>query len=177
MTQDLLYSDHRLAIHDPEARRKPWPRQPHCRRRLHKAFLHWYAANEERFAIKLELFKRTDTWLHMGFCGISQILTAELTTYEINIVVEWQGTQWDLLQSFDAIQKRVPGGYVCELCPEDKRPIFLSREAIWRTEIFEPFLKWVSNDLVSAGAVSISGTPGWVGWARLVSSADSGVTR
>jgi hypothetical protein len=113
----------------------------------------------------------------MGFCGISQILTAVLTTYEINVAVEGQGTRWDLLQSFDAIPKRVPGGYVCELCPEDKRPIFLSREAIWRTEIFEPFLKWVNNDLVNAGAVSISGTPDWVGWARLISSADSGVTR
>lgn len=116
----------------------------------------------------MELLKRTDACLSIGFCGISGAVTACLTYDEINVIVQWQGTYWDSLLSLDALPKRVPSGYVCDLCPEDDRPVFSSPEAIWRAEIFEPFLEWVNHDLTKAEAVSISGTPDWVGWARLV---------
>lgn len=75
---------------------------------------------------------------------------------------------WDVLHWFETYPKRVPDGYVCRECPEDDRPIFPSREALWRAEVFGPFLEWVNHDLANSVAVSVSGTPDSVTWARLV---------
>ena len=120
------------------------------------------------FAIRLELLKRTDTCLDIGFCQISRILTATLSYDEISIAVVWNNECWDMLRYFETYPKRVPGGYVCEECPADSRPTFPSREALWRAEVFEPFLEWVNQNLAHAEAVSISGDPGRMTWARLV---------
>lgn len=172
MKTPLQYTDHPIAIRAPAARCTPWPRRWHCRRRFHKAFLHWYTTNEDKFAIKLELLKRTDWSLDIGFCQIGRVVTAELGIDEINILIVWNGTFWDMLQCFEAIPKRVPGGYVCNLCPEHDRSIYPSREAIWRIEIFEPFLAWVNDDLANAEAVAVSGDPDRTTWARLVEGAN-----
>jgi hypothetical protein len=160
----LEYSDYRLDILEPAAECQPWPKETHCRRRLHKAFLQWHSDVRGKFAIELELLKRTDECLQIGFCRIGRILTETLTTYELDIAVEWRGTRWDLLRSFDAAPERVPGGYICGLCPEANRPIFPSRDAVWRSDIFEPFLEWVNGELADAVGVSISGAPGSSTW-------------
>ena len=75
-----------------------------------------------------------------------------------------------MLHFFETYPKRVPNGYVCDQCPKDDRPVFPSREALWRAEVFEPFLEWVNHDLANSVAVSISGTPHLATWARLVPS-------
>ena len=165
-----MCSDHRVFIREQEARYRPWPHHLHCRRRAHKAFLRWYAANESNFAVKLELLKRTDQTLETGFAGISRVLTAGLSDDEINVWVDWQGQCWDILRCFETSPKRVPGGYVCDLCPEHDRPLYPIREHLWRAEVFEPFLEWVNRALANAEAVSISGTPEWATWAKLVTT-------
>jgi hypothetical protein len=171
----LRYNDHRLAIRAPEAHCKPWPRTPHARRPFHKAFFRWYAMNEEGFAIKLELLKRTDTCLDIGFCKIDRVVTAGLTDDEINVYINWQGTFWDMFDGFETYPRRVPNGYVCDQCPENDRPVFPSREALWRAEVFEPFLVWVNDRLANAEAIALSGTPDRITWARLVGgSSDMG---
>ena len=162
------YSDHHVALHLPEARCKPWPRHLHCRRRMHKAFLKWHAENQARFVVRLELLKRTDDCLDIGFRGISRVLSATVTDDEIIVAVNWDGICWDLLQDFETYPKRVPGGYVCRECPANIRPVFPSRSGLWRAEVFEPFLQWVNQDLARAEAVSISGTRGRMTWASLV---------
>jgi hypothetical protein len=50
-------------------------------------------------------------------------------------------------------------GYVCDECPEDDRPVFPSREALWRAEVFEPFLAWVNRELANAVAVRSPARP------------------
>ncbi len=162
------YSDHHVPLRQPEVRCRPWPNGLHRRRRWQNAFSQWYSANEERFVIKLELLKRTDAYLGVGFCGVSRVITASITCDEIAIAVEWHGLLWDILQDFETYPQRVSNGYVCEQCPEDSRPVFASREALWRAEVFEPFLEWVNRDLANAVALSISGTLDDASWARFV---------
>jgi hypothetical protein len=134
--EPLRYTDHHVAIRDPAARCKPWPHRLHCRRRAHRAFVQWYAENEERFAVKLELLKRTDTCLEIGFCGFNHIVAATLAHDEISIPVIWDDTDWDVLHWFETYPKRVPHGCVCDQCPEDDRPVFPSRDALWCAEVF-----------------------------------------
>jgi hypothetical protein len=139
-----------------------------CRRALHNAFFQWYATNEDRFAIRLKLLKHTGACLDIGFCGINPILTAHLIDDGLNVSVVSEGTYWDTILDLDALPKRAPGGYVCDFCLEGHRRVFPSLEDLWRDHLFEPFLEWVNDDLAKAEALAISGTPDWVGWARLV---------
>jgi hypothetical protein len=168
VTQEALIRDYRVDLRDPEARCKPWPRKLHCRRPLHNAFFEWYAANEGKFVIKLELLQHTGSCLEIGFSGIGRILTAHLIGNGLNVCVASQGTYWDTILDLDALPKRVPGGYVCGFCTAEHRRVFPSLEALWCDHFFEPFLEWVNGDLAGAETVSISGTPDWVGSARLV---------
>ncbi len=80
----------------------------------------------------------------------------------------WHDDCWDIIQWLDTDPKRVPGGYVCALCPEDSRPLVASREDLWRIEVFEPFLAWVNDELAASDVISLSGTPDHSTWARLV---------
>ena len=160
--------DHRLAIREPDRRGKAWPRTAGGRRRYHKAFLRWHAANEDRFAIGLEWLGRDDASLEIGFRGISRVITAAVVRGDESVAVNWDGTFWDIIGCFEAIPRRVPGGYVCDLRGEDTREVHPSREDIWRIEIFEPFLEWVNGDLAIAEAVIVSGTSERTAtWARL----------
>ena len=171
VTREPLIRDYRVDLRDPEACGKPWPRNLGCRRPLHNSFIQWYAANEDKFAIKLELLKPTDACLDVGFRAINAILTAHLVEDEVSVAVMSQGTFWDTILHLDALPKRVPGGYVCDFCEEEYRRIFPSLEALWRDHLFEPFLEWVNDELAKAVAICISGTPDWVGWARLIGPA------
>jgi hypothetical protein len=163
----LQYDNHPVPIKQPQTSCEPWPHKRHCRRRFHKAFFRWYAANEEKFAIKLELLKRTDSTLEIGFCHISRVITAQLTDDEIGIPIDWNDVFWDVIQWFETYPRRVPGGYVCRECPEDTRLTFPTREELWRIEVFEPFLAWVNDDLAKAETVAVSGNPDGSTWARL----------
>ena len=167
MKEPLRYTDHRLELWVSDVG-KPWPPRLKCRRKYHRAFARWYAENEQRFAVKLRLLKRTDTILHIAFCRVTTILTASVMDYEIDVDAVFDCTHWDQILWLDARTKRVPGGYVCDLCPEDARVTYPTREAIWQTEIFEPFLEWVNDHLMNAVALSVSGTPDRATWARLV---------
>jgi len=168
VTREPLIRDYRIDLRDPQACGKPWPRSPRCRIPLHNSFFQWYAVNENRFAIKLHMLKHTGRCLEIGFGGINPILTAHLVKNEIAVIVESQGTYWDMILDLDARPKHVPGGYMCGYCLEEYRRTFPSLEALWYDHLFEPFLQWVNDDLAKSEEISISGTPDWVGSARLV---------
>ena len=72
-----------------------------------------------------------------------------------------------MLTSLDTSPTRVPGGYVCTMCDPETRPTLPSREAVWETDLFEPFLQWVNECLAPANALHISGDVGFTD-ARLV---------
>jgi hypothetical protein len=168
VTRELLISDYRVEIRDPEACGKPWPRNLRCRRPLHNDFFQWYATNEDRFSIRLELLRHTGGCLDIGFRGINPILTAHLSDDEITVSVVSEGTYWDTILDLDSLPKPARGGYVCDFCLEEHQRVFPSLEDLWRDHLFEPFLDWVNDDLAKAEGLFISGTPDWVGWARLV---------
>jgi hypothetical protein len=68
----------------------------------------------------------------------------------------------------ETIPKRVTGGYVCDLCPRESRPVLPDRPALWIAELFEPFLAWVNGDLAKAKWLALHGSPDDAAWARLL---------
>jgi hypothetical protein len=168
VTRAPLFSEYRVEIRVPGACGKPWPQILRCRRSLHNSFCQWYAANEDRFAIKLELLKHAKSCLEIGFVSINRILVAHLVDNGIRVSVVSQAKYWDTILDLDAIPKRVPAGYVCDLCLAEDRAVFPSLEALWRDHVFEPFLVWVNDELAKAEAISVSGIPDWTGLVRLI---------
>jgi hypothetical protein len=104
-------------------------------------------ANRSRFAIDIKLGRRTDTLQQFTFAGINAALDGVLTTREISVYVTYEGENWDCILDVNAEPKRVPGGYVCGLCPPESRPVFPSRPALWADRLFEPLLEWVNESL------------------------------
>lgn len=126
VSREPLISDYLVELREPDASCKPWTRRLHCRRPLHNAFFQWYAANADKFAIKLALRKHTRTCLDIGFCGVNRILTTHLYDNGINVSVVSQGTYWDTILNLDVLPERVPGGYVCDFCVAEHRRVFTS---------------------------------------------------
>ena len=138
------------------------------RRMIQRAFLSWLEQNRSRFAIEIELGRRTDTDLEFTFAGINGALIGVLTTWEISVYVIHQGENWDCILDVNAEPKRVPGGYVCKLCPPESRPVFPNRPALWTDHLFEPFLDWVNESLAKAKWLALYGSPDYGTWGRLL---------
>ena len=138
------------------------------RRMIQRAFLIWLEQNRSRFAIEIELGRRTDTDLEFTFAGINGALIGVLTTWEISVYVIHQGENWDCILDVNAEPKRVLGGYVCDVCPPESRPVFQSRPALWADHLFKPFLDWVNESLAKAKWLGLYGRRGYATWAKLL---------
>lgn len=117
------------------------------RRRIQRAFCQWLAGSREALAIPITVSRRRAGYLECRLTGISTVLKIMLTSYALVVAVERDGECWDLLACFDAVPKKSGEGYVCSFCDPDKRPRYVSREALWRDEIFEPFRTWINDTL------------------------------
>lgn len=138
------------------------------RRPIQRAFLNWLEENRPRFAVEIKLGRRTDTVQQFAFAGINSAISGILSTYEISVFVMRPGDCWDFLLDLDAEPKRVPGGYVCDLCPPESRSVFPNRPALWTDHLFEPFLEWVNESLAKAKWLALHGGPDYATWARLL---------
>ena len=153
------------------------------RPRIQRAFFTWLIQNWHRLAFDLLIEGRTDHFINFSFIGVNRAISAALTTYEINVSVEWNDECWDLLLSLESSPRRGRTGYFCKCCldyfretnpGEEFTRIFPSREAVWVNDIFEPFLNWVNDDLANAKWLGLFGTPGSATWAKLMDASPDG---
>jgi hypothetical protein len=151
MAPDLELTIH---LHHRPPQRIPWPKQINARAQIQRAFDTWYRANANRLLVQLEFTRRTEACLSFAFQGIDRALHATLTD-ELNVHVTWDDRWWDMLISLETCPQRVPAGYVCADCDPATRPTFSTREALWKAELFEPFLRWVNNNLAPAKALHL----------------------
>ncbi len=99
--------------------------------------------------------KRSDRLLWMAFDGLTPAIGANLSRYDIDVWVEWDGDCWDLVFSEWVSVAGRRGAYVCEACPAEAHTIFASREALWREHLFEAFLSWINNTLATASVLAL----------------------
>jgi hypothetical protein len=153
-----------------------WPRRIEARRQIHNAFDRWYRANQDRFAIRLEFIRRTDKVLSFGFAGIDRAINCALIDDEILVLATCNhngvAEDCDYLIWIDTVPVRVVGGYVCDLCDPDTRPVVPDRATLWRIALFEVLLNWTNDVLTQADAVRIVRDGGMVS-ARLVRRSDT----
>lgn len=146
------------------------------RPRIQRAFFSWLALNRHRLSIDLYIEGRTDRYVKFSFVGINRAISAALNHYEICVAIDYNGECWDLMGGWDASPRPSAKGYFCRSCrdyyhttnpDEEFTQYFPSREAVWEDDIFEPFLRWVNDDLAKAEWLGIYGKWGGVTWARL----------
>ena len=147
--------------------------RPHNQR----AFVSWLAENYTRFSVSVRINRITATSVTLIFPDYPACLSVSLCEHSLNVVVDWQGLNWDMLISLDAYIARTVNGYQCQLCIVDDTEspqLFPSREALWIDHLYEPFLKWVNEELASARWLQISGSSdGGITCAQLI-QAESG---
>ena len=126
------------------------------RPRIQRCFVDWLDAARPRLAVQPRVTERNDHLLRMTFEGLTPMVGANLSRYDIDVWVVWEdGTCWDLVYSeyIEVAGRR--GAHVCKACPPDARTVYASREALWRDHLFELFLSWINNTLASASAMAL----------------------
>jgi len=132
------------------------------RPRIQRAFISWLEQSRSRFITPIRISKRTKDFIELDFINSNLLFSATLTSWEINVSINWQGECWDLLVCFEAIPQLTSDGYVCSLClPElcwpNARTTYANREQLWKDHLFEPFLEWVNNKLAISPWIEIGG--------------------
>ncbi len=133
------------------------------RRRLHREFLKWLKLNRARFAIGIALGKRTDDVLEFSFVGINPAITGYLSTWDVNVNVNFEDADfvdfrnWDTIFWVDQVAERVPDGYICTQCQPEYKRVFPDRVALWTDHLFETLLTWVNEELAPAHWLILEG--------------------
>jgi hypothetical protein len=127
-------------------------------------FLSWLEDNRGRFTLDITLGKRTDTVHEFTFVGINPAISGALTTWEIEVWAILDDHRWDILLNLEAEPKRVPGGFVCDLCRPDERQVFANRAALWTDRLFDGLLVWVNDNLARAKWLALYGSPEQANW-------------
>jgi hypothetical protein len=118
--------------------------------RFQRVFLTWLEELRERLAVPVTVLDRSSDMLDLDFGDAAPMLGVSISSDEIMVSAEWKGDCVDLLFDAEVEVSRVPGGYVCGLCEPEKREVFPTRDALWRDHLFEPFLRWVNENLAPA---------------------------
>jgi hypothetical protein len=131
-----------------------------------RAFVDWLSDAGPRLAIALRVDKQDSESIEVSFVGINTAVGAIIeydetdAFVELQVFVDWEGSNWDLILILDCEPVRRADGYVCDLCPPEDQKVFPSREALWRDHLFEPFLEWVNKDLATADVIYLWSSPG-----------------
>ncbi|MEI8159116.1 MAG: hypothetical protein WCH60_19835 [Burkholderiales bacterium] len=143
----------------------------HPRPRIQRTFVRWFRENRSRFIVPIQITEVSHSGIGLKFPSHPGCLSVGLSRFDLSVYVDWQGTGWDMLISLDAVPERVPGGYRSVL-NTDLEQVLPTREAVWRNDLFEPFLSWVNNKLAIATALRLYGQRGESTWAILFDEID-----
>lgn len=150
---------------------------------VHKTFAHWLKKNKSRFQKPPKIIKYTKNGLKFGFHGITQHLQGYIDTKWgfFTISVTFNKICWDIIAHFDIeCSCSLDGKYYCISCNEayedglynEKPAIYTSRYELWEHHTFDPFLKWVNQNLKSSNRLCLNhtGDEGDLGstWARIL---------
>ena len=134
------------------------------------AFLKWLHAEAARFALPLSIGMVEPTRTELRLEGVHPAIWVSLQeNNEINVGVDWDGSGWDLLLWLDACEQPGPGGVGWidySLLPEFQI-IHQTAEELWHVNVFEPFLRWINDDLAHATHLAMWRSPNDATWARL----------
>ena len=137
---------------------------------IQRAFHAWYEGASARFVVPVLLGRRTDrSWTLTLGGSTTPALCSWLYGYGIAVSAEWGGVAWDLVLCLEAAPQRTPLGYLDHMVLPEHRELYASKDELWRAELFEPFLRWVNEELAPARRLGLWRTEeGGATWAKLL---------
>ena len=140
---------------------------------IQRAFLRWLEEASARLAVPILLGRRTDRSWGLAFGGgTTPALSGALWRHQLLIYADWEGTSWDLVLCLEVAVRRTSAGYVDLWVRPEYREPYPTREALWREEVFEPFLRWVNETLAPALFLGVWRTEKEATWAKLLGPKD-----
>ena len=133
------------------------------RPRYQKDFLQWFRKNRGLFAIPVHIVRRTDQRIEMIFAGLTTVISLQITRNELMVLAQSKGEYSDILADFEIAPERRNGGYICNFCLPEYQVLHPNLSSMRLTEIYEPFLKWVNENLVTAGWIRFYKSAGCFG--------------
>ncbi|HJV76105.1 MAG TPA: hypothetical protein VJ654_17930 [Noviherbaspirillum sp.] len=145
----------------PGLRRERLPR-----RQFQRAFFAWLRDSNRSLPFPLAVALRTDNTLVCRITGITDAIRISLAN-DLCVYVERGGEFWDALLWLDCRPQKQGNYYVCAFCPPGDRERFNSREALWRSHLFDPLADWMQTLRSSDWLLLFETGPGGSTWARL----------
>lgn len=140
----------------------------HARPRIQREFLSWFFESRHLSSTPISISKHTKQSIGLAFTDATTMISATLSSWEINVSFHWEGIDWDFLTCFEAIPAQKRGWYVCSLCDDPEGDVYSTREVLWEVHLFEPFLEWVNGTLTKAPWIEVYGSVGETTAARLL---------
>ena len=122
------------------------------------AFQAWYRRSVKRLPYCLDLHEATDNHLVFGIRGVHPAISLVVRTSGFDILVNWQGVNWDMLISFDFEALQTDTGYRCGFCTGASGSArFASLDAFWELHCFEAIASWLQDQLEPATWLYLNG--------------------
>lgn len=140
------------------------------RPRIQRAFIRWFEKNRCRFKIPCRITEIRGDSVQLKFVNYPDCLSVRMGKNSLDVVVDWRGQCWDMLISLDLSVNKLPAGYECKFCTMHTggSTVFPNRDVLWQDHFFEPFLRWVNEQLAYARWLEISTSEsGGATWANL----------
>jgi len=124
-----------------------------------RTFDYWLKHNRKYFSHPPQLFLQRRDYVLYSFQGINPAIRLSIKPVGfIEVWVYYQGTAWDILTDFDVHARRTSAGdYYCQLCDEESRVLYPSREDLWMDHSFKSLLEWSQENLVDTNRLCITG--------------------
>lgn len=145
---------------------------PKVRSRIERAFFAWYAEHQDAFLRPLVLARRTDGNLSFTMPGLNPNLGINLHTWEFCLYASGQDQDWDRVIAFNAYPELTNQGYYDTFTQPGYCIFYNRRELLWQAEMFDPFMNWLNNKLMSAKWLGLYGAKGSCIWAELIAEPD-----
>lgn len=137
-----------------------------ARRRFQRAFFEWLRDSNHSLPFPLAVVRRTDRTIVCRVTGITDAIRISLAG-DLCVYVERGGDFWDALLWLDCCPQKEGKYYICACCPPGDRKRFDSREALWRTHLFDPLADWMRILRSSEWLLLFETSPDGSTWARL----------
>lgn len=119
----------------------------HDTNHIQQAFLAWFTDSKQLFTTPLIISKQTKQSIELAFTDANSMISATLTSREINVKFNRNGGLGDSLIYFETMPELYRDYYVCSLRYPEDETFYASLEVLWELRLFEPFLMWVNNTL------------------------------
>lgn len=130
-----------------------------------KNFLAWFEQSKTLFKAQPIIVECSKRIIELAFEGetanIRVCVINNNGLHDLSVAFYWDEVWVDFFLCEETCPKKTKNGYICELCHAHDPSTSVTHptlNALWESHLFQPFLDWVNNTLVTKPYIEILGT-------------------